>query len=168
MASTEPLSARAIGVGDRTPAAWSRARGHLEQADFFWLSTARPDGQPHVRPILAVWLDGACYFSTNASARKAENLAHNARCAIAVRGEAFDLVVKGEAARVRDESKLQRVADVFKTKYDWPETVRDGAFDAADGAPTAGPPPYVVYEVTPATVFGFALEDRFQSTRWRF
>jgi hypothetical protein len=32
------------------------------------------------------------------------------------------------------------VAEAYAAKYEWPVTVRDGAFDA-DGAPTAGPPP---------------------------
>lgn len=38
-------------------------------------------------------------------------------------------------------------------------------------APTAGAPPYEVYEVTPGVVFGFATDDRFDTgpaTRWRF
>lgn len=29
--------------------------------------------------------------------------------------------------RVRDAAKLARLADAWKTKYDWPWTVRDGA-----------------------------------------
>ena len=45
--------------------------------------------------------------------------------------------------------------------------VRDGAF-YGDGAPTAGPPPYEVYAVTPATVFGFGEDESFSATRWRF
>jgi hypothetical protein len=41
-------------------------------------------------------------------------------------------------------------------EYWWQVTVRDGAF-YADGAPTAGPPPYELYEVIPTTAFGFAV-----------
>ena len=77
------------------------------------------------------------------------------------------LVVEGEAATVRDEAKLQRVADVYATKYEWHVTVRDGAFDA-DGAPTAGPPPYDVYAVSPTMIFGFGEDESFNATRWRF
>ena len=49
-------------------------------------------------------------------------------------------------------------------------TVRDGAFDAPYGAPTTGPAPFEVYEVTPATAFGLPTyeEKAFQPTRWRF
>jgi hypothetical protein len=38
----------------------------------------------------------------------------------------------------------------------------------ADGAPTAGPPPYQVYEVTPTTAFAFGKDESFSPTRWRF
>jgi hypothetical protein len=34
----------------------------------------------------------------------------------------------------------------------WPLEVRDGVF--GPNAPTAGPPPYAVYELRPTTVFG--------------
>lgn len=48
---------------DATPTPWAVARGHLEKAEIYWLSTVRPDGRPHVTPVVAVWLDGALYFS---------------------------------------------------------------------------------------------------------
>jgi hypothetical protein len=41
----------------------------------FWLSTARPDGRPHVTPFIAVWLDEALWFCTGADELKAKNLA---------------------------------------------------------------------------------------------
>jgi hypothetical protein len=54
--------------------------------------------------------------------------------------------------------------------YGWPVTVRNGAFDAPYGAPTAGPPPYVAYRIRPDTVFAFGPDDTAapRSTRWRF
>jgi len=36
------------------------------------------------------------------------------------------------------------------------------------GAPTAGPPPYHPYKITPATVFGAADEYGGRATRYRF
>jgi hypothetical protein len=79
----------------------------------------------------------------------------------------LDLVVEGRAARITDDAKLRRVAEVYAAKYQWQVTVRDGAF-YADGAPTAGPPPYDVYEVTPTTAFGFGTDESFNARRWRF
>ena len=77
-------------------------------------------------------------------------------------------MVEGEAAKARDDTMLQRVAAVYASKYQWHVTVHDGACDAEYGAPTAGPPPYEVYEVTPTQVFGFGTDETFSPTRWRF
>jgi hypothetical protein len=70
-------------------------------------------------------------------------------------------------AKQSDEATLQDVAEVYATKYGWEVEIRDGAF-YADGAPTAGDPPYEVYEVTPETIFGFSLDASVPSTRWQF
>src|SRR5438046_9872343 len=61
---------------------WKEARMRLEKAEVFWLSTVRPDGPPHVTPMVSVWLDGALYFSTGRTERKAQHLAGNAHCII--------------------------------------------------------------------------------------
>lgn len=53
--------------------------------------------------------------------RKAKNLALNPRCVIATGCnvlEGLDVVVEGDAVRVTDESRLQRLADGSAAKYD--------------------------------------------------
>jgi nitroimidazol reductase NimA-like FMN-containing flavoprotein (pyridoxamine 5'-phosphate oxidase superfamily) len=168
MAANEPVAARPYNADERRPLPpWPEARRRLAEARTFWLATVRPDGRPHVVPVLAVWLDGALHFTSNATARKARNLARSSRCVVTTGAPALDLVVEGEATRVRDDAKLQRAAEVYASKYGWRVTVRDGAFHA-DGAPTAGPPPYELYEVTPTTVFGFGTDETLGATRWRF
>jgi hypothetical protein len=32
---------------------WTQARGRLADAQVYWLSTVRPDGRPHVTPLLS-------------------------------------------------------------------------------------------------------------------
>src|ERR1700733_3766190 len=54
------------------PTAWAEGRRHIEGAEVFWLSTVRPDGRPHVTPLLAVWHDDAMYFCTGPAERKAK------------------------------------------------------------------------------------------------
>ena len=130
-------------------------------AEVYWLATVRP----HVTPVLSVWLDGALYFCTGQSERKAKNLARNSHCVITTGcnalNEGLDLVVEGEAARVSDEARLQHVADTYESKYGWHFTVRDGTFHG-DGGNVA-----LVYEVPPTTAFGFG-KGKFSQTRWRF
>ena len=50
-------------------------------------------------------------------------------------------MVEADAAKLRDDTRLQRVAAVSASTCHWHVTVRDGAFNAAYVAPTAGPPP---------------------------
>ena len=161
MAEQEPVAEERYRADDaRPPLTWAEART-------YWLATARPDGRPHLMPLLAVWADGALHFCADATTRKGRNLARDARCVIAAGDDALDLVLEGEAAKVRDEGALRRVAVAYVSKYGWQVVVRDGAF-YADGAPTAGPPPYEVYAVRPTAAFGFGTDDSLGATRWRF
>ena len=170
--TTEPVSAELLVPPERGGPVipWPEARSRLAEAFTYWLATVRPDGQPQARPVLAVWVDGALHSTSSPTARKGRNLHANPRCCLAVHGDGLDLAVEGAAAKVTDQARLQRVAQAYASKYGWDVTVRDGAFHA-DGAPTAGPPPYEVYELRPVVAYGFGTEDdRYgpRSTRWRF
>src|SRR5919199_1865148 len=169
MANKQPVAEKLPSNAEHpSPTPWAQAQRRLAQGQWYWLATVRPDGRPHVMPVLAVWLGGALYFVAGEATRKARNLARESHCVITVAAEDAHLVVEGEAAKVRDEAKLNQVAAVYASKYGWHVTVRGGAFDADYGAPTAGPPPYEVYELTPTTAFGFGTEETFSPTRWRF
>ncbi|SCG57173.1 Nitroimidazol reductase NimA, pyridoxamine 5'-phosphate oxidase superfamily [Micromonospora echinaurantiaca] len=150
------------------PTSWANARAQLAAADTYWLVTIGKDNIPHVVPVLAVWHDYALHFAANNKSRKARNLALNPRCTLSTNAESLDMVVEGRAIRVVEAVKLRQVAHEYSAKYDWHVTVRDSAFHDTEGAPTAGPPPYDVYAVKPAIVYGFQTTASFNSTRWRF
>jgi nitroimidazol reductase NimA-like FMN-containing flavoprotein (pyridoxamine 5'-phosphate oxidase superfamily) len=169
MAGKEPvteLDAR-YSSDDARATGWDEARGSLERAQVYWLSTVRPDGRPHVTPLIAVWLDGAMYFCTGPEERKARNLEGNPHCILTTGRnsieEGLDLVVEGDAVRVRDDAKLQRIADLYVSKYGpaWHFDVRDGAFHHQAGQA-------LVFEVAPSRAFGFTKGEPFSQTRWRF
>ncbi|MEU9124312.1 pyridoxamine 5'-phosphate oxidase family protein [Streptomyces sp. NPDC048506] len=151
--------------------AWSAAVGGMTEAEIFWLSTVRPDGRPHVTPLLAVWADDALHFCTGPGERKAKNLAANAHCALTTSTAGgndlhagLDVVVEGEAVQVGDEATLRRLAELYVEKYgsDWQFEVRDGAFHGQGGRA-------VVFRVEPSTAFGFGRgESEYSQTRWRF
>ncbi|MFF7251093.1 pyridoxamine 5'-phosphate oxidase family protein [Embleya sp. NPDC008237] len=146
---------------------WSEAVTRLATAPVYWLTTVRPEGRPHVTPLLGVWLDDALHFCTGAEERKARNLAANANCVLTTGNnalhEGLDLVVEGEAALLTDHTRLSRLADAYQGKYgpEWHFDVRDGAFQGRDGNRA------VVYRVAPTTVFGFG-KGTYTQTRWRF
>jgi nitroimidazol reductase NimA-like FMN-containing flavoprotein (pyridoxamine 5'-phosphate oxidase superfamily) len=169
MATRPPVAEKLPANAEHAaPTDWAEARQRIANGRWFWLATVRPDGAPHVMPVLAVWLDEAVYFVSGAASRKARNLSDNPRCVITVAVEDAHLVVEGRAARVTDAAQLQEVADAYASKYEWHVRVRNGAFDADYGAPTAGPPPYEVYQLAPTTVFAFGTAETFSPTRWRF
>jgi general stress protein 26 len=158
-----------------TPTPWAEGRERLEGAEVYWISTVRPDGRPHVTPLLGVWTGGALHFCTGPDERKAKNLAQNPRCALTTGcnrlGEDLDLVIEGDATRLTDDARLRRVADAYLSKYgeDWRFAVRDGAFYHDPGSLRgAGPGAAWVYEVRPGKIFGFAKGRTFAQTRWRF
>jgi nitroimidazol reductase NimA-like FMN-containing flavoprotein (pyridoxamine 5'-phosphate oxidase superfamily) len=150
-----------------TPTAWEEGRKRVEAAEVFWLSTVRPDGRPHVTPVISVWLDDACYFCTGPRERKAKNLVQNAHCILTtgcnLLNEGLDVVIEGHAEQVSERAKLERIAESYESKYgsDWHFDVRDGAFQGKKSAA-------LVYKVAPSTAFGFGRGESAGQTRWRF
>jgi len=65
------VSLAAFSSPGATATSWEQGRADLAAADVYWLSTVRPNGHPHVTPLLAVWAGGALYFSTGSTERKA-------------------------------------------------------------------------------------------------
>lgn len=159
-----------LDIYGNEPIPWSRALNQLEDVSAqksFWLATVRPDGRPHVAAVGALWLDGKLYFTSGDGTRKSRNLAENPNCVFSVSLPNLDLVIEGAASKVTDEATLQRLAARY-VEQGWPVRVSDGAFTADYSAPSAGPPPWYLYVVTPTTAFGVATAEPHGATRWRF
>ena len=155
------------------PIPWSRALEALEapldtQAPrTTWLSTVDPDGRSHVAGVGALWVDGTFYFTSGPGTRKSRNLAANPNCALSMALPGLDLVVEGRAAKVTDQATLERLAQRYAAQG-WPARVSDGALTAEYSAPSAGPPPWHLYLMTPLVAFGVATAKPYGATRWRF
>jgi hypothetical protein len=168
MTTTEPTTDLGVPFSspDATPTPWDQAERGLREAQLFWISTVRPDGRPHVTPLLAVWRDGALHICTGPTERKAKNLAENDRCILTTGcnrdDEGLDIVVEGRARRVDDDDRLRALADAWEAKYgpEWHFDVRNGFF-VGDGGEA------LVFEVRPETAFGF-VKGHYSQTRWTF
>ena len=94
------LDADAVGGGNRA----ATCSGHLLAIHF------RPDGRPHVTPLIAVWHAEALWFATRPEERKAKNLTENPSCVLTtgrsdlVEG-ALDLMIEGRAEQVTDDGR---------------------------------------------------------------
>ncbi len=104
---------------------------------------------------------------SGAGTRKSRNVAHNADCAVSISRTGIDLVIEGRARQVTDDETLQRLAKRY-AEDGWPATVKDGAITHEYSAPSAGPPPWYLYEIEPTTVFGVLSEAPGGATRWDF
>jgi hypothetical protein len=166
---TQPMTPVAQGYTDAEDPGlpWTVGLDELDRSVTFWAATIHPGGRPHVVPVLAIVVDGMIHFVAGPGTRKARNLARDPGISITTHGGSLDLVLEGVARRVTDGPVLASVADAYASKYGWQVTIRDGAFHAA-GAPTAGPPPYHAYRVTPHRAFGFPAEENAPATRWTF
>jgi hypothetical protein len=177
-----PKSEKNLAGYGLAPLAWDRALERLQEEwklqpppEFggvpephtHWLATTGPDGRPHVVPVGAVWQEGVFYFTSGDGTQKSKNLARDPRCVITLAAAGLDLSVEGEAVKVTDEATLQRLAEIF-AGVGWAPTVRDGALYHEFCAPSAGPPPWFLYELAPRTVYGFATAEPHGATRWRF
>lgn len=133
---------------------WNWAEERLQKAHNFWVASTRPDGQPHVMPVWAVWMEGALYFSTGAKSRKARNLRANPSCVVCAEQARGQIVIEGTAKRLSDSKLWKRFAKVYEKKYDF------------DMSGYSAEPFYVV---RPRTVFGLWEKDFVGSaTRWNF
>jgi pyridoxamine 5'-phosphate oxidase-like protein len=134
-----------------------------------WLSTINADGGPHVTGIGALWVDGMFWFETGERTRKARNLARDPRCVLNTATDEFDLVVEGEAQLVTDPATVAAMAGHWNDAG-WPAVVDDTgrALTAEYSAPSAGPPPWSVYRITPRTATALATVEPGGATRWRF
>ena len=164
---------------DTTP--WALARERLANpapGQTSWLATVRPDGRPHLMPIIAFWIEDAFHFVVSGATRKGRNLAADGRGVIATGNTtlpSLDLVVEGHAKPLDDEAAVRRITEMLNGN-DWPLEAR-GVQVYGPNAPTAGPPPYSIYRMVPSKAFGlpgmlgmekFDRDDLPQPTRWEF
>lgn len=154
------------------PTPWSVTRDAIESAQLFWIATVRADGRPHVTPLVAVWCEEALYFSTGADEQKAVNIRDNAYVILSTGcnewEDGFDVVVEGEATRVRSPEELTRVAEVWTRKWDgrWTYAVGDEVFHHQDGTEVLAGDIFV-FRVTPKKILVFA-KGEFSHTRHQF
>ena len=149
---------------------WEDTQRLLEAAQISWISTVRADGRPHVTPLVAVWTDGALYFTTGTEEQKFANLRANPYVVLTTGTNDWehgvDVVVEGKAVHVTDEAVLARVAEAFGAKWNgaWQYEVRDGRFynGGADGWSSE------VFGVTPTRAFAHSKGEPFGATTHRF
>ncbi len=157
-------------AADVAPIEWNEVRRVFAVERSYWVATTSFDGCPHVRPVLAVWVDERICSTTSPAARKGRNLTSRPSAALTASAPMMDIVIEGRIAWIDDPERLRRIGAAYQDKYGWPVTVAGNAFDAPYAAPTAGQPPYQVYELIPTVAYAFGTGNNLggRSTRFRF
>jgi hypothetical protein len=134
-----------------------------------WLATIAADGRPHVTGIGALWAHGSFWFETGERTRKGRNLARDPRCTLSLATHDFDLVVEGVARQISDHATVAEMARRWNAAG-WPARVDEtgAALTAEFSAPSAGPPPWHVYELVPQRTTAVATVEPGGATTWRF
>ena len=134
-----------------------------------WLCTVNEDGSPHVTAVGALWVDGTFWFQTGTGTRKGRNVARDPRCSVAVSIHDADVVLEGDAARVKDPDAVARIAKAWADSG-WPaEPDQSGSgITAPFNAPSLGPPPWNVYRIEPRSATVVSATEPGGLTRFRF
>ena len=98
---------------------WEWAQERFAKSHNYWLTSVRPDGSPHTMVVWGIWLDGAYYFSTSATSRKARNLQHNSKCVVCSENAEEAVIMEGVARRLDDNRIPQKAFTDYKAKYGW-------------------------------------------------
>lgn len=148
------------------PMPWETTEQALTEAELYWITTVRPDGRPHVTPLIGVFHDSALHFCTGTREQKHRNLQANPNVVMTTGtntwAKGLDIVVEGTARRLTDNDALQTLADAYVDKYGevWRFTVGDGQFGGAEdeGGPAT------VFRVEATKVIAFAKEPHGQTS----
>mgnify|MGYP000072928400 FL=1 len=171
MADRKPVEATNLDRYGAPIIPWSDVRDALDrlhEADVpFFLGTVYPDGHPHIAGFGPAWLDGDFYICTGLATQKAKNIAANPACTIAAHLPGYDVTMEGTATRVDHPETLEKVAAVYR-EGGWPAEVSGDALVAPYSAPSAGPPPWHIFQFTFDKVVALKLDEQGGATRWRF
>jgi len=135
---------------------FSHAEERLTQSRNYWICTSRPDGPPHSIPVWRFWIDGAVYFGTARSSRKARNLAKKEAVSIHLDSGDDVVIIEGAAVEVdlTDKPTFNKLDAASRAKYKMPLMVASGS---------------VLYSALPRVVLAWT-EKNFpnNATRWQF
>jgi nitroimidazol reductase NimA-like FMN-containing flavoprotein (pyridoxamine 5'-phosphate oxidase superfamily) len=146
---------------------WASALAVIAEAEVFWLSTVRPDGRPHVTPLLAAWSLGGLCFTTGGQERKARNLERNSRCVLTTGTNALtgtDVVIEGSAHPMEGRTEREEAVADFARKYGAHLTSPEGTWYGLGEAVVAGD--VRLYRVEPTVAFAFGKLPTPSETRY--
>ena len=103
--------------GSKGMLAWAEVEKKIANAHNYWVCTTCPDGRPHTVPVWAVWVDGAVYFGTDRSSRKARNILANPAMVIHLELQKEAVILEGMAEEVTNRAMMKPIDEAYARKY---------------------------------------------------
>jgi nitroimidazol reductase NimA-like FMN-containing flavoprotein (pyridoxamine 5'-phosphate oxidase superfamily) len=140
---------------------WDWAIEQIAQSQLYWMSTTRPDGRPHAKPVWGVVMDGTIYLETGPDSRGGRNLAANPAIVVHFENGDAAFIVEGtaEKAFALPRKDAERMAQVYGAKY--------GAKGYQPTPEQYMAPESGLYRIRPRVAFGF-VNFVTDATRWTF
>jgi hypothetical protein len=138
---------------------WSWALERLEKSHNYWISTARPDGRPHLMVVWGIWWENAFWFSTGPQTRKAKNIESKPYCVIGTEKADEAVILEGTVQEIKDRSVWKQMAEIYDRKY------------GGDLLPLLESSGGSIFRVEPQLAFGqdeHAANYVESATRWHF
>lgn len=98
---------------------WDWACERLTNSHNYLIVTVRPDARPHTMVVWGIWLEGAYYFSTGSTTRKAKNLATNPNCIVCNENVEEAVIVEGQARQLAVAGIPETAFALYQKKYGW-------------------------------------------------
>lgn len=119
---------------------------------FYWITTIRPDGKPHVRPTWGVWVDETFYCGGGERTRWIRNLSTNPDIVVHREDAEEVVIIEGTAERIDEETVDTALIEQVDTAY-------EDKYDVRHGTP--------FFAVRPAFVFAWSNFPT-DASRWKF
>lgn len=111
---------------------WEHVERRLIESRVYWVATSGTDGQPRVRPVDGLYVDGVIYIGGSPKTRWVQDLFDNPHVAVHLDGVDDVVVVEGDAELMQgaDEALARRLAEASNAKFPeygmTPDTYRKG------------------------------------------
>ena len=138
---------------------WNWALERLEKSHNYWISTAHPQGRPHLMIVWGIWWEDAFWFSTGPRTRKAKNIAANPYCVVGTEKADEAVILEGVVQEFKDRALWKQIAAAYDRKY------------GGDVLPLLESSGGSVFRVQPKIAFGqdeHAKNFIESATRWTF
>jgi general stress protein 26 len=106
---------------------WSFVEEKMASARNYWVSTTRPDGSPHARPVDGVWVDRAFCFGGAPETRWVRNLTNNPAISVNLGSETEVVILEGRAEYVTDARHPLAPSVLEASSKKYPEYYPGGA-----------------------------------------